>query len=370
MTKVIASVTNDLSTDQRVHKVCTTLTEAGYDVLLVGRAFKDSPAIDRSYSTKRIRLWFNKGVLFYATYNLRLFFVLLFSKSDLLVSNDLDTLLPNYLVSKIKGIPLIYDTHEYFCGMPELVDRPFVRSFWKGIESSIFPKLNNIMTVNKSVAELYASDYGKELSVIKNYPLARNIEETKSKKDLGLPDGPKIIIYQGAINIARGLEEAIESMEWVENAVLLIIGGGNALKKIQNMVGELSSDKIILKPSMPFDELRHYTANADLGLAIEKDESLNYKYSLSNKLFDYIHAKVPILSSRLIENERLLSEWEIGTYIDNHEPRHIAEQINYMLSDNAPQAQWKEQLVKAKAALTWESQNSKLLDVYIRACNC
>jgi len=364
MIKVIASVTNDLSTDQRLHKVCTTLTSNGYEVVLVGRLLPGSKELTRSYRTMRMRLSFNHGPMFYAAYNIRLFFFLLFTKTDILVANDLDTLLANYLVSKIKGIPLIYDTHEYYCGMPELVNRPLVRSIWKGIETTIFPRLKYILTVNESVAELYRKEYNKEIHVVKNYPMASDVKPAKSRQELDLPEGPKIIIYQGAVNVGRGLEEAIKAMSWVDNAVLLIIGDGNDLEHIRNVVELEKSTRVIIRGSVPFEELWEFTAHASLGLAIEKDDNLNYKYSLSNKVFDYIHAEIPILSSRLIENERLFSEWEVATYIDSHEPLHIAEKINFALSAEAPLDLWSENLKKAKKNLTWDQQSESLLKIY------
>ena len=122
--KIIVSVTNDLSTDQRVDKICNTLLELNFDVVLIGRKLPNSIRVKRVYSTRRFKLWFNKGALFYANYNIRLFFFLLFNKTDALWSNDLDTLLPNYLISKWKNKKLIFDSHEYFTEVPELVDRP------------------------------------------------------------------------------------------------------------------------------------------------------------------------------------------------------------------------------------------------------
>ena len=148
--RIIVSVTNDLITDQRVHRTCTTLTNEGFDIILVGRQLNPRFSVKRAYSTKRFKLPINNGPLFYALYNLRLFAFLFWNKVDILLANDLDTLPANYLASRIKGCKLIYDSHEYFCHVPELIDRPFVQKIWLAIERWIFPKLKNIISKNSS----------------------------------------------------------------------------------------------------------------------------------------------------------------------------------------------------------------------------
>ena len=102
--QIIASVTTDLVTDQRVHKISSSLVKQGFEVLVVGRQMKKSMAMSpREYRTKRFRLWFEKGPLFYASYNFRLFWFLLFSKTDILIANDLDTLLAYIVTGKQIG---------------------------------------------------------------------------------------------------------------------------------------------------------------------------------------------------------------------------------------------------------------------------
>ena len=158
MKKVIFSVTNDLITDKRVHKACLTLHNADYDVTLIGRITNSQSKIERLYKTKRFKLLFNHGFLFYAFYNIRLFIYLLSQKADILVANDLDTLPANYLCAKLLGRKLVYDTHEYFCHTPELSNRQFVQSFWLSIEKLMFPKLKTVITVNNTIANIYSKE--------------------------------------------------------------------------------------------------------------------------------------------------------------------------------------------------------------------
>lgn len=315
---------------------------------------------------KRMFLIFEKGFLFYAEYNLRLFFLLIFRKSNLLLSNDLDTLLPNYLIKKIKGSKLIYDSHEYYTGVPELEGRSFVRKFWKRIEKWIFPKLTDIITVNDSIAKLYHDEYNKDLTVVRNIPVMCENIEMKSRQELGLDATKHIIIMQGSgINIDRGAEEAVQSMQYIEDAVLYIIGEGDVLPLLKDMVKvKKLEDKVKFIRKQAFDKLFSYTVHADICLTLDKDTNINYRYSLPNKLFDYIHAGRPVLASPLVEVKKIIDQYKIGEMINNHDPRHIAEKISAMLADEKKLAVFRGNCNIAKLELNWKNEEIKLKNVF------
>jgi glycosyltransferase involved in cell wall biosynthesis len=313
----------------------------------------------------RRKIFFQRGPQFYAEFNIRLFLYLMTTEVDLIFSNDLDSLPAAFFAAKLRGKRLIYDTHEYFTETPELVNRPFIQSIWRKMEDYFFPKLTDILTVNNSIAKLYSDKYNKKVLVSRNIAPTYLPEKLQSREELGLPTNKRIIILQGTgINIQRGAEEAVEAMEFLEKAVLLIIGKGDVFPVLQKIVSEKKlEDKVIFKPKMPFAELRQYTMNSDLGLAIDKDTNLNYHFSLPNKLFDYIHSGIPTLSSGLIELKQIIDQYDIGYYIQNHDPKHIAEVITGIFADETRYNIVKQNTAKAKEELCWENEEKVLISI-------
>lgn len=365
--RVIVSVINDLVTDQRVNKSCLTLQKAGFEVLLVGRRQRKSPPMDdRPYKSHRMKLLFEKGPMFYATFNIRLFIFLLFHRCDCLLSNDLDTLLPNFWISKLKRIPLIYDSHEYFTEVPELVSRPKVQRVWKRIEEYVVPKLPEMITVNQSIADLFHEKYGIKVHIIRNIPMRTMLPAPASRQEVGLDPNKHILVLQGSgINIHRGSEELLDAMQYLDDCQLVIIGGGDVLPILKEKVAANHwDDRVKFFPRMPYQQMMAITQLAELGFTLDKDTNLNYRFSLPNKLFDYIQAGVPIIASHLTEIERIITDYNIGTFIDNHEPKTIAATIQNALNDEKILSLWKNNLIFAAQNLCWENEEGVLLKIY------
>jgi len=366
--KIIISVISDLVTDQRVNRTAHAFHSQGHEVIVIGRKMKKSMSMDpRPYRVVRFSLLFEKGPMFYITYNIRLFFYLLMHEATVYYANDLDTLLPNWLISRMYGSRLIYDSHEYFTGVPELESRPGVQKIWKRLERMMFPSLSYIITVNDSIADLYQQEYHKRVVVVRNVPDVPPGAEVKDsdvfKEANGLPADKRIILLQGSgINIDRGGEEAVQAMEYVDDAVLLIIGSGDVIDTLKEMgAAPHLEGKVIFRDKMPFSKLMQFTAMADIGLTLDKDTNVNYRFSLPNKLFDYIHAGIAVLASNLVEVRNIVEKYQVGCITASHDPKMLATTINEMISDESQLNRWKENARKAAKELTWENEKKKLL---------
>ena len=373
-TRIVVSVISDLVTDQRVHKVCQTLHDAGYNVLLIGSRKRSSLDLSsRDYPTKRIHLIFQKKFPFYAEFNLRLFFLLLFSSADIFLGNDLDVMPSTWLASWLRRKALVYDTHEYYMAMAGLDGKKVIRKIWKGIESFIFPRIKYIYTICDSFCMLYKKDYGKVLRTVRNVPYlhfreSTTLDERVSEIRNRLPASRHILLFQGAgINQHRGAEELVIAMKWLDpkRFHLLIIGGGDIFIKIEELIKQEGlSDRITIEPKLPFESLRKVTRMADLGLSLDKPDNLNHRYGLPNKIFDYLHAGLPVLVSRLIELEKIVDQYQVGSFIENHEPSHIATCIERIFENPAQMQIWKSNTEQVRRELNWENEGRIVLDIF------
>jgi glycosyltransferase involved in cell wall biosynthesis len=186
--------------------------------------------------------------------------------------------------------------------------------------------------------------------------------------ELKIPGAKNLLLLQGAgLNEFRGVEEMVYAMIFLEASSfhLLIIGDGDVFKKLEKIIEQNQlSEKITLIQKMPFGILSHFTRKAKLGISIDKAFVTNHKYSLPNKFFEYLHAGVPVLSSRLIEQERLINQYEIGAFIEDHRPENIAWKVREIFDNPELLDRWKQNTCLAKQELNWENESKILLDIF------
>jgi glycosyltransferase involved in cell wall biosynthesis len=367
--KALVTVINDLATDQRVDRICRTLREEGYDVLLIGRRLKKSPPLpERPYAMHRMKLPFEKGPLFYLSFMMALFPLLLRRSADLIWANDLDTLGPAYGASRWKRIPLIYDSHEYFTEVPELEGKRIKKGIWRRLEASIIPKLPFMLTVNPSIAEKYRERYDVPVHVLPNHPEWQGDPDSMERQELDLPEDRFILILQGSgINLGRGGEELIEAVKQLEGVLLLIIGGGDRYAAIREKADPLVREgKVRFLSRMPYSQMMQYTRNADLGLSLDRPLSENYRLSTPNKLFDYIHAGTPVLASDLPEVGRIVKDHGVGELTDPSDPDGIARSIRSLMERPQDLKKYRENARRAGPELDWEKTGKPVIRETLR----
>lgn len=365
MKRVSVAVTNDLIADNRVHRTCLSLVEAGYEVTLTGRRYRDTPAVNpRPYKMHRMHLLFRKGPLFYAEYNLRLFFRLLFSRPAIILSNDLDTLPGCVAAASLTRTTVVYDSHEYFTEVPELAGRPQIRKIWKWLEKILVPRVQAAYTVCDSIAEIYSSEYGIRFDVVRNLPLPVNLE-TRNAADRLVSERPSII-YQGALNLGRGLENAIKAMELIPEADLILAGSGDKEKELKEIAAGITSKNVFFKGRVPLEELADLTRSASLGISIEEDLGLNYRYALPNKLFDYLQAGIPVVVSNLPEMRKIVEHYQVGLIAGSNLPENLAETFRKALLDPVLRKSWEPGLNQAAKELSWENEKQWVLEIFTR----
>jgi glycosyltransferase involved in cell wall biosynthesis len=288
--------------------------------------------------------------------NVRMFFYLLFHKTEIIWANDLDVLWPAVLMKRLRGTRIIYDSHEYFTEGEGLTGRERIKAIWTRIEERCIPHVDLFITVNESIAEIYRKKYNREVFVQRNMPI---LEEDESER-VELFE-TKTVVLQGAyIDPDRGGMELVEAFQYLEGIQLLIVGAGKDLENMKRRIVELQlEEKVNVLPRMSYFELKQLTQRVHLGVSLDKPLHLNYTLSLPNKLFDYIHAGLPVLVSNLVEPARIVNEFKVGDVIEEVTPKAIAVGILKVLNSSSYN-DYKTATKKAKSALHWQADFDKL----------
>lgn len=364
MTKktIFVAVTNDISTDYRVHKVCNYLESIGYIVTVYGRVLPNTIPISRNYQVIRRKHWFHENFLFYAEFNIRLFFILLFTKTEVILANDLDTLPACFFASRLKNVALVYDSHELFSEGPELQGRKFIQAFWRRLEDYFLPKIDKSYTVSQSIIDFYNTKYQNNMGLVRNIPLQKDVLEIE---DVQFPTAQKTILYQGVLNPGRGLKKMIKALHFLEDFDLIIIGYGKVEQELKEYVLQQNMQhRVHFLGRIAREKLFNYTKKATLGMVLEEPLGLSFTYALPNKLFDYIHAELPIIAGKLPEVVHIIKKYKVGVVVEDYSPEKIAKAIRELVANKPLLLQIKKNQQKATSELCWEIEQHKLSDFF------
>lgn len=318
------AVTNDLVTDRRVQRHAAALRDAGHEVLLVGR---------REVPTKHSRGW-----RFYYEFNVALRRKLVALSPDVVWANDTDTLWGCRMAARRLRCPLVMDAHELFPEVPEIQKKPFVKLVWRTIERWLMPKCDALLTVCDSIAEYYRLQYGVSMTVV------RNISEECGVRNEELTDAPvnstfniphpslKTLLYQGKVNLGRGVDWAIDALEWLPDCRLVVAGDGDLEESMRRYAAAKPwSDRVTFLGRVKPEELAQLTPQADVGLVMLEDMGLSYHYALPNRIGDFVQAGVPMVVSDLPEMAAVVKRFKIGEVMCEPGAQALADAVKNVL---------------------------------------
>lgn len=359
MKTIFVCVSNDVYNDNRVRKTCQSLSEFGLRVhLLCLKSKYNQGQKQTNFVIHPIKRIFKKNFPYYAELNIRIFFTLLFKRLDIIWANDLDTLLGCFIVGKLRRKPIIFDSHEMFCQVAELQDNPKAQKVWLCLEKFMLPKLKYVITVCNPIKDYFKNNYNIEAKVVRNIPL-----QNKDIKVKTFPMQEKIIVWQGATNIDRSLEDIVLAMKDID-AKLYIMGSGDVIKNLEKIVSENNlKNKVILTGRLTFEQMMSYTKRASVGLSLDRPTNENYRISLPNKIFEYINTATPIVCTPLPEIKNIVEKYNVGCFINEPTKENISKTLNSILNNNELLQTFSNNSIIAQKELSWENEQETIFDI-------
>jgi glycosyltransferase involved in cell wall biosynthesis len=396
MKRVCLLFNHDLTTQTRTLRQVETLLELGYDITVF--CLSESP--DRPKIEHRgrltIRRIFHRRLYKYHMFSLRTvrFFFRIIAcqpRFDAVHVIDAPPLLLGWMLSRFWRAKLVYDSAELWDALYD-EEKALLRANIalskrsvntksnqveksRSFESWVLPRCDGVISVNDTIGELIKK---KAARPIPRYITLRNIANYQNTPDsrllrdhFNLPEESRIIIYQGQIAEKRGLHQAVAAMEYIRNAVFIMVGpvlpaDETFFNALQNRIHASPTlrDRVFYQGFIPSQELVKWTASADLGLHPIINWNMNHYLCLPNKIFEYIQAGVPIAASNFPEMQKIIAEYQVGFTFDPENPQEMADKINCFLDDSERHAYYRAHIAQAKGELCWEKEKFRLISMY------
>ena len=354
--KIAVLVSNDLVFDQRVKKTCDVFISNGHEPVLIGRELLDSSDYSGPGTAVRFKMKYESGFMFYLELQRRLISWLKTADIEAIWANDLDTLLPALIIGRWRGLPVVYDSHEFFTEAAGLTGKPLRRLVWLMIEKYTVTRIGRMLTVNNSIAKKFIDRYSVDVGVLRNMPVLSEVPTVSPREPFSqynVPTDKPILLLQGAfMDRDRGTSDAVDALAVMKDVTLVLVGSGVEWEESLNRVDDDRwKGRLFCIPRIPYEKLRELTAAADVGLSLDKALHENYQLSLPNKLFDFIHVGLPIVASPMVEVKRIVEDHNVGVVIREVTSDEIASAVERVLS--TPRDEWFRSCMIAREKLHW-----------------
>lgn len=362
--KVIITFLGNIDYDTRCNNLFISLESNGFDVQFVGFDWlTENFAPQKGNKTIYQLSKKTSSILFYLKFYSLLKLNVFTTKFDIIFAEDLYCLPVCLIAGKIKKAKVVYDCRELFGFLAGLRNKKLVQKFWSTVEKAFISKADLILTTGGMDSEFIKKTFTitNDL-VIRNLPLFNKSSSVIDYyKLLQFDSSKKVLFYQGVVLHGRGLKMIFKLLQMTEDFVLVIAGDGEMFKYYKQLSEELDiKNKVYFIGKISQAKLADYTAGAFAGLALIENISLSYYYALPNKLFEYIMAEIPVITSNLPQMRTIIEEYKVGFTVEENDIEQLKIVLNKLKTDRHLYSELKYNCKTASQVLCWEDEIKKL----------
>lgn len=275
--------------------------------------------------------------------------------------------------AKMHGGALTYDARECYPHVASTTNRPWISWYWQSYEKRLLPMCKSVFTVSDSIADHMVRTYGiKRPVVVQNVPeispmqVGQGVLHTLAGLDADVP----IVLHLGQLRKARGCELLIRALRETISAHLVFLGYGPEQSALESLVETMGlEDRVHFLPPVSPAAISRSIGDAMIGVTLLEADCLNHQYALPNKLFDYIHAGIPVLASDLPEIGALVNSNEIGKTVTPGDVSATSQALQEMISNVSHRETWQRNTHRIAETFTWASASEYFIEGMKNACS-
>jgi glycosyltransferase involved in cell wall biosynthesis len=358
--------------DSRLLSLHKSLKESGYSVRIISFELDDPAFINKDDREVKIYKLLKRSspLYFYPAFYFLAFINLIRVKYDFVFAEEVYSLPIAALTAKMKRAKLFYNSRELYGYIGALRNSKFKQQFWAYVERFFIKFADVVLTTGDMDSEFIRREYNltQDVAAIRNIPQYKAVSSPVDlRKKLGIPDSGIIILYQGIIVEGRGIEYIIDAIRNLPQVYFVIVGDGPQRSRYEQAALDKNiGDRVRFAGRVSHSDLLNYTAGADIGASLIENISVSYYHALPNKLFEYIMAGLPVISSDLPQMKKIVEEYKTGYVLQMKSPDELKVVLERLINSPEELTALKGNSLEAAKILNWENEYKKLFNLLER----
>lgn len=324
MSRISIGFLGNLYYDTRSYNLFRSLKEKGHAVFFHGFDWETDDFQNIKESEIQVTKLYKRrfSLLFYIEFAVRLTVQLIRRRSDVYIASDFYALPFCAMAARLWKAELIYDSREIYTELPAFYNKLFFKELVRLMEGISLKRVKCILTTGEMDSRHLEKIYGiKKTALLRNLPLKQAIRRNYDLSTHFPESGTgKFMIYQGIVVPGRGIETAIQMLRKLPGYRLVLLGDGPFRKEYEKTAETCRvRNRVWFAGKVRQQELLQITASADIGLCLIENLCVNNFYALPNKLFEYVMAGLPVLSTDMPQMKAVVEQYQIGAVVPEND---------------------------------------------------